>query len=177
MNQSFRIKLHRMSLVYVIRCAGDKFYVGKTNCYHERMTSHFGGRGSQWTKLHKPIEAIYTKQNAGEFDEDMITLKYMARYGIENVRGGSFANPKLFPSQLWVISRMLATATGKSFHCSPTFHFNPDNKKTFPENHYKSWTPEEKGKLNEEVNKGSTIDEIAQILKRTSRAIKMRLEK
>lgn len=172
-----------MSIVYVLRCINPttsqpKFYIGRTDHFHDRMTSHFGGRGSQWTKLYKPQDVVYQKKSTDPFEEDILTLKYMEKHGIENVRGGSFANPKLFPSQLFVISRMLLNATGKSFYCKPEMHFNPNfDHKKYPENHYKTWTTEEKEKLQEEKEKGTQVEEIARILKRTTKSVIMQMEK
>lgn len=169
-----------MSIVYVLRCINAKsnrhvYYVGRTDHFRDRMTSHYGGRGSQWTKQHKPQDVIFLKKSTDLYDEDLITLKYMEKHGIENVRGGSFSNPKLFSSQLRVISRMLANATGKSFYCKPILHYNPNQE--YPENHYKVWTKEDKDKLGIETDKGTTVEEIAQMLKRTIRAVNMCLQK
>lgn len=173
-----------MSLVYVLRCidvASNKpvYYVGRTNHFRDRMTSHFGGRGSQWTKRYPPQEVIYQKMCTDPYDEDLITLRYMERHGIENVRGGSFSNPKLFPSQLYVISRMIANATGKSFYCKPNLHYNPNfsQNQEYPENHYKVWTKEDKETFKEETAKGTMVEEIAKLLKRTVKAVEMRLQK
>ena len=174
-----------MSLVYVLRCMNAKtnnfvYYVGRTDHFHDRMTSHFGGRGSQWTKEHKPYDVVYQKKSTDPFDEDLITLKYMERHGIDNVRGGSFSSPNLYPSTIRFISRMLANATGKSYHCKPELHFNPkfnDSNQNFPENHFKIWTKEDKKTLKEETEKGTSVEEIAKMLKRSIRAIRMRSDK
>jgi hypothetical protein len=39
---------------------------------------------------YKPIELIELLPNCDDYDEDKHTIKYMDKYGIDTVRGGSF---------------------------------------------------------------------------------------
>ncbi len=83
-----------MVLIYIIKLEKEKYYIGKTNNPQFRLKQHFNSVGSEWTKLYKPIKVIELKPNCEDYDEDKITLQYMDKYGINNVRGGSFVSVK-----------------------------------------------------------------------------------
>lgn len=51
-----------MACVYILRCGDGKFYVGSTEDLQDRMRRHNGGYGSDFTRLHKPIELVYTEE-------------------------------------------------------------------------------------------------------------------
>jgi len=80
--------------IYVLKLEKGKYYVGKTNNPRFRLENH-KPNGSQWTKLYKPLELIEIKPNCDDSDQDKITLQYMDKYGIDNVRGGSFISIRL----------------------------------------------------------------------------------
>ena len=76
--------------IYTLRLEQNKYSIGKTNNPEFRIDNHFNSNGSAWTKKYKPIEILKIIKNCDDFDEDIYTLKYMSKYGINNVRGGSF---------------------------------------------------------------------------------------
>ena len=84
-----------MTNIYILRLEGGKYYVGKTNNPQFRLDSHFNSNGSEWTKLYKPLRVLEIKPDCDDYDEDKITRQYMDKYGINNVRGGSFVSVKL----------------------------------------------------------------------------------
>lgn len=79
-----------MVYIYVLELVDNKYYVGKTDNPQFRLESHFNSNGAAWTKKYKPINIIELIPNCDDYDEDKYTLKYMEKYGINNVRGGSF---------------------------------------------------------------------------------------
>jgi cellular nucleic acid-binding protein len=81
--------------IYILRLQGDKFYIGKSDNVTKRYQQHLTGSGSAWTKKYKPISLEKTIQNVSSFEEDKITKEYMAKYGIDNVRGGSYVQEEL----------------------------------------------------------------------------------
>lgn len=112
--------------VYVLELSGGKFYVGKTNSPEFRLQSHFDANGSAWTKKHKPIrvvEVVSVDEYRDEYKEDMYTLQYMQKYGIDNVRGGSFCEIQLSQDTKNVITKMLRSANDKCFNCGLSGHF------------------------------------------------------
>lgn len=76
-----------MSTIYILKCQGNKYYVGKTDDPEDRISQHFSGFGSEWTKRHPPQRVLEVIEGCDEFDEDKYTLKSMQKYGIDNVRG------------------------------------------------------------------------------------------
>ena len=90
-----------MCFIYIIQLEKGKYYIGKTNNPQLRLESHFNSNGSEWTKLYKPLRVIEVKPNCDDYDEDKITIQYMDKYGINNVRGGSFVSVKLEKSVCW----------------------------------------------------------------------------
>ena len=47
---------------YILRCGDGKYYVGSTNDLKDRLRRHQSGSGSVFTKLHKPLELVYTEE-------------------------------------------------------------------------------------------------------------------
>ena len=70
-------------IVYVLRLEHEKWFIGKTKNLKWSLKTHDEG-SPPWTDIHKVIEVseIYEKG-----DSKSITLKYMKRFGWENVRG------------------------------------------------------------------------------------------
>jgi predicted GIY-YIG superfamily endonuclease len=103
--------------IYILECSNKTFYVGKTNNPTFRLEQHFTNNGSAWTKKYKPIKVIEIIPNCDDFDEDKYTLKYMKKYGIDNVRGGSFCQIELDEEHINTINRMINGSTDKCYKC------------------------------------------------------------
>jgi hypothetical protein len=73
-----------------------------------------------WTKKYKPIEVMKIIET-NDFDEDKITLKCMAKFGIDNVRGGSFCKIELDDDDKIVINKMLCGSCDKCYLCGKLF--------------------------------------------------------
>lgn len=102
--------------IYVVRCECDKWYIGRTNNVERRFLEHASGNGSGWTHLYPAIELV-EKLPYAPFLEDAKTLEYIQRYGIYNVRGGSYCQVTLPDAQLVEIERKLRGENGKCFNC------------------------------------------------------------
>ena len=96
-----------MCTIYILKLEGDKYYVGKSRSLDIRLEDHFNGSGSKWTQLYKPIEVIETHENCSDFDEDKYTIMTMEKYGINNVRGGSFSTIELSNEDKKLIHKMI----------------------------------------------------------------------
>ena len=110
--------------LYALQLVGKKYYVGRVTKGNvaDRFAQHCGGTGAEWTKLHEPLQ-IVERARGTVFDEDAWTLRYMAQYGIENVRGGSYAQPRLSSSQLAELRRKLGSAQDLCYRCGKAGHF------------------------------------------------------
>lgn len=109
--------------IYVLKCRGAKYYIGRSANVITRTEQHMKGYGSAWTKKYRPVEIIETIPNCDKFDEDKYTLKYMDKYGINNVRGGTWVEVELSVEQIRAITRQLDGANDRCHNCSETGHF------------------------------------------------------
>jgi predicted GIY-YIG superfamily endonuclease len=82
--------------LYVLKLEQGKYYVGVTaRNVSKRVEEHkHGFMGAKWTKKYKPVK-ILDKKDLGlmtfekaEKYETRVTIKYMDKYGVNNVRGG-----------------------------------------------------------------------------------------
>ncbi len=115
-----------MIYIYALYLENDKYYIGKTTNPAFRISDHVNSIGSKWTQKYKPIELLEINFNCNPFDEDKYTLMYMNKFGIDNVRGGSFATIHLDKATKRVIERMINNATDKCFKCGKNNHFAKD---------------------------------------------------
>lgn len=118
-----------MVYIYILKLEDDKYYVGKTTNPTIRVDEHFAHSGSAWTIKHHPMSVIEIIPDCDDYDEDKYTIKTMAKYGIENVRGGSFVRIDLDSSEVNVILKMLNSSENKCFYCNSEGHFIVDCQK------------------------------------------------
>jgi len=115
-----------MVYIYVLLLEKGKYYIGKTKNPQFRIESHFNLEGSEWTKLYKPIKILELISNCDDYDEDKYTRIYMDKYGIDNVRGGSFITIKLDKSTKDQLEKMSKSTNNKCFNCGESGHFAKD---------------------------------------------------
>jgi GIY-YIG catalytic domain-containing protein/zinc knuckle protein len=114
--------------IYILKLENDKYYVGKTKNPDIRLNDHFNKKGAQWTQLYKPIEILEIISNCDIYDEDKYTFKYMAKYGIDNVRGGSFIQVELNNNYKNVIQHVLYSTNDICYVCQKNGHMGSDCK-------------------------------------------------
>jgi len=112
-----------MVFIYILNLAQNKFYVGKTDKPKFRLDSHFKNGGCAWTKKYKPIQILGLFPDCDDFDEDKYTLKYMSKYGVDNVRGGSFCQTTLSKENINTIERMISSSNDCCHFCGEKGHF------------------------------------------------------
>ncbi len=100
-----------------------KYYVGKTTNPTFRLDQHFTSSGSAWTKKYKPMSLLELIPNCDDYDEDKHTIKCMDKYGINNVRGGSFCEIKLSDNNILTLNQMITGVNDKCYICGKDDHF------------------------------------------------------
>ena len=115
-----------MVYIYAIKLEKGKYYIGKTSNPQFRLQRHFNSNGSAWTKIYKPLKLIEIKPNCDDYDEDKITRQYMDKYGINNVRGGSFVSINFDKSTIDTLKQMSNGTNNKCFLCGKEGHFAND---------------------------------------------------
>ncbi len=115
-----------MSTLYVLQLKNGKYYIGKTDNIERRFEQHLSGQGSAWTKMYSPIKMLETRQVRSPHDENNLTKDYMKKYGIENVRGGSYSQTILGSESFNLLERELRGNEDKCFKCGNEGHFAKD---------------------------------------------------
>ena len=94
-----------MQTIYVVKCANDKYIVGRTNTEVEIGTKLTSGQVShngfflnsklqstEFLNENPEQDVIDVIKSNDPLDLDKITKKYMLIFGINNVRGGSYSS-------------------------------------------------------------------------------------
>ena len=115
--------IRNMESLYVLKLEKNKWYVGKTSDIMKRFQEHVNGKGAAWTSKYKPISLVESRPIASQHDENNITKDYMKKYGVENVRGGSYAQIKLDESEISALNKEMLGNTDKCFKCGLAGHF------------------------------------------------------
>jgi predicted GIY-YIG superfamily endonuclease len=112
--------------IYILKLAGGNYYIGKTNDVDKRFNEHLSGKGSTWTKKYKPIGIEKVISNASPYDEDRYVKEYMAKYGINKVRGGSYVTEELEENQEYNLKKEIWGANDCCTQCGRKGHFIKD---------------------------------------------------
>ena len=113
-----------MPTIYVLKLECGKYYIGRTNKkVIERFKEHKMGNGSAWTRKYKPIGIDKIDLDEDKFEEDKVTKQYMEKYGIDNVRGGTYCKLVLSNEIKEMISKELNGGTGKCYNCGKAGHY------------------------------------------------------
>lgn len=120
---AFPGKLQMTTNIYVLRLRSGKYYVGKTDNVEKRFQDHMNGSGASWTRKYKPIAIERVIKNASHFEEDKVTKEYMAKHGIDNVRGGTYVTEVLSDAQEEALNGEIWQAKGCCKQCGRKGHF------------------------------------------------------
>lgn len=143
--------------IFVLQLENNKYFIGNTyNPYFSLSTyRHIDNDKNLFTLENKPLNICKFISKCNKFDEDKIVKKYMDKYGIDNVRGGSYntlhleQNIKYFiQKELWYINNK-CTICGNS-HLTEDCDKNIQNntKKDIQNNTKKNITKSNRKSLN-----------------------------
>lgn len=112
-----------MESLYVLQLENGKYYVGKTADVMKRFEQHKTGNGAAWTAKYKPVKMIECRDLKGDHDENNVTKDYMKKYGINNVRGGSYTQVSLPGDVESVLQREFRGNADVCYKCNLAGHF------------------------------------------------------
>ena len=117
-----------MNTIYILKLEDNKFYVGKTKniITDKKILKHFLNNGSKWTKKYKPIDIIDKYSSDDIFDEEKYTLLTMDKFGIDDVRGGSYCKIELNEFEKDKIKQILNFANDRCFKCNKSGHYSKE---------------------------------------------------
>jgi predicted GIY-YIG superfamily endonuclease len=118
-----------MEQLYVLKLEGDRYYVGKSSDVAKRVKEHATGNGAGYTKLYKPTQVLEVRPMKSPQDENNLTREYMTKYGVNNVRGGSYSQIALAPEVKRVLSLEIRGNTDTCFTCGKRGHFTSSCRK------------------------------------------------
>lgn len=81
------------SSIYILQLERGNYYVGETQDPIKALQLHREGLGPVWTQIHRPVR-IHA-QFPFEHDVNYYVKQYMAQYGVDHVRGGSWEHLRL----------------------------------------------------------------------------------
>ena len=105
-----------MTVVYTLKLREGKYYVGLTNNVDRRLNEHNSGKGSAWTKKYKFVSVISTVKGDA-MDEEKRTLEMMEKYGVQNVRGGSYTTLKISVNDETKAKQTINSIFNKCYTC------------------------------------------------------------
>ena len=109
--------------IYILKLRADKYYIGRTSNPNVRISKHYNEYGSAWTYKYKPVETLEVIPDCDNFDEDKITKQYMSKFGIDNVRGGSYCQIVLSSEQVDFINKEINNVKNVCYKCGEDGHF------------------------------------------------------
>lgn len=115
-----------MTNIYVLKLQNGFYYVGKSENVQKRFEKHCAGFGSAFTKKYPPITIDKIIKGVSDFYEDTVVKEYMAKYGIDKVRGGSYSSEVLDESQIYFLRREIWGAKDLCVRCGRDNHWVND---------------------------------------------------
>jgi hypothetical protein len=113
--------------IYILQLKEGKYYVGKTDNPIFYLDFHSKASGEpEWTQLYKPISIIEFIPNCDYYDEDKYTKIYMNKYGIENVRGGTFLQTVLDGNTIKLLEKMIRPSKNNCINCGINGYFSKE---------------------------------------------------
>ena len=105
---SFYLDNDRMSSpvsIFLLELEHGKFYAGSHSDPEKVMEECREGLGPIWTQIHRPVRMREVIRMAPLRDVDTRVRQWMLQYGVDNVRGGSWADVRLSDKDRQTLSR------------------------------------------------------------------------
>lgn len=118
-----------MTHIYILALEDNKYYVGQTNNPQLRIEQHCDGSGACWTVKYKPIKILQIKPSTGPFDENNTTKELMIKYGIDQVRGGSYCTEYIDEKEKELLQKELWGVDNCCIRCGKKNHYISECRK------------------------------------------------
>ena len=115
--------------IYVLECEDGNVYVGKTTRGKKRLQEHIKGKGSEWTKLHKPKKVMAYYTNATDSDERKVTEQMIRKHGAKKVRGAHLTKRKMSKNEVDKLNKDLGFNSTKKATTTKKKSMNKSTKK------------------------------------------------
>jgi predicted GIY-YIG superfamily endonuclease len=109
--------------LYVLKLKDDKYYVGTTTDLNTRFEAHWCGTAAAWTKKFPPVKVAAVYRDKSCFDEDAKVKELMSRFGMNEVRGGSYSFSVLTQEQISLLQKEINHANGNCIECGSKDHW------------------------------------------------------
>jgi hypothetical protein len=109
--------------IYVLKLESGKWYIGRSKNVQERIREHQNNNGSEFTKLFKIIKLEKSFKVKSIFDEDNTVKLLMMKYGVENVRGGTYSKLILEDSVKSFLIAEFRHANNQCLKCGSLDHY------------------------------------------------------
>jgi predicted GIY-YIG superfamily endonuclease len=112
-------------VMYVLYCKSGRAYVEmcRTRDVAVRVAKHYNGM-HPFTACQKPCH-VDIRHASDPLDVEIEVLRLASRYGVENVRGGSFSDTELHRCTIDQLQRQVDHAQGRCFKCRQFGHYAP----------------------------------------------------
>ena len=110
----------------MLKLERGKWYVGRSTDPMNRFLAHFDAGGSAWTRKYAVVQVHEVRPMTSLLEEDHVTEEYMAEFGVENVRGGSYCQLELPAAVVDVLQRKLLHADNLCVRCGAADHYVAD---------------------------------------------------
>lgn len=115
-----------LKLYYVLLLVGENYYVGATDNLNRRIAEHKSEKGSAWAREHKYVRVVEVGELTSEFEEDLQGKKYMKKYGIDRVRGGTYSAVFLEDNCKEFLQKEFNHADNTCLQCGSATHYAKD---------------------------------------------------
>jgi len=111
-----------MTFIYVLNLEGGKYYIHKSD-YNELSLSDLKKEiNKEWTCKFHPLNIEKIIEDCDDYDEDKYTIMYMDKYGMNNVRGGTFSFTLIYRYQIDTLVKMSKNKYNTCFICGDKNH-------------------------------------------------------
>jgi hypothetical protein len=103
--------------IYILKLQNEKYFIGKIKNNKIFKFKNFKYYLYDFTIQNQPLALYKFIENQDVFDLDKYVKKYMYKYGIDNVRGGSYLDIELFDVQKKLLQSEFWTIENKCHLC------------------------------------------------------------